>query len=242
MASEPNLDTPAVVSTVLEENETLRTWNGLAQMYSERFFEVTLYHDSYQAFLDRLAINKKSGECLRVLDIGCGPGILGKYLLTHTEQRGLQLQLTGVDAAPNMIDIAQKLFPQCRWLVMDCRKLLHGLISEEERDTLEYEGVAVGFCIPYLTGEECKALLRDCHSLLQKHGSIYVSFVPSDCDKSEYKSSKSGQRVYFHYYEEEQVRNWLGEAGFGDIACIHVDFPRPNDEIEVHSIIIATKL
>lgn len=54
----------------------------------------------------------------RVLDIGCGPGEpIARYLL----ETGCAV--TGVDAAPEMIDIAKSTFPDATWLVSDMRKL-----------------------------------------------------------------------------------------------------------------------
>ena len=53
-----------------------------------------------------------------VLDIGCGPGEpIARYLL----ETGCRV--TGIDAAPEMIDIAARTCPDATWLVSDMRSL-----------------------------------------------------------------------------------------------------------------------
>ncbi|NVJ70808.1 MAG: class I SAM-dependent methyltransferase [Alphaproteobacteria bacterium] len=64
-----------------------------------------------------------------ILDIGCGSGQpVGAYLI----ERGCQL--TGVDAANALIDIARDAFPEHTWITADMRALpplpqFHGLIA-----------------------------------------------------------------------------------------------------------------
>ncbi|MEM7776533.1 MAG: class I SAM-dependent methyltransferase [Pseudomonadota bacterium] len=53
-----------------------------------------------------------------VLDIGCGPG---EPIARHLLERGCAV--TGVDAAPEMIEIAQNRFPSATWAVADMRSM-----------------------------------------------------------------------------------------------------------------------
>ncbi|MBK3659804.1 class I SAM-dependent methyltransferase [Bradyrhizobium diazoefficiens] len=67
-------------------------------------------------WLDRLIAQLPAQP--KVLDIGCGPGEpIARYLL----ETGCTV--TGIDAAPEMIDIAKDTFPGATWLVSDMRSL-----------------------------------------------------------------------------------------------------------------------
>ncbi|WP_349539239.1 class I SAM-dependent methyltransferase [Bradyrhizobium sp. AS23.2] len=67
-------------------------------------------------WLDRFVAQLPSKP--NVLDIGCGPGEpIARYLL---ERGGA---VTGIDAAPEMIEIAKGHFPDATWLVSDMRSL-----------------------------------------------------------------------------------------------------------------------
>lgn len=225
-----------IPSSIDKDEETLKTWNEIAQMYFDRFVEMSLYNPTYDLFLEKLFV-LASGEDkpLRVLDIGCGPGVVGKYALNKCEEKSQSIEFVGIDAAPNMITLAQKHFPQSDWMIMDCRDVLQLVESQKP-----FHGAVIGFCIPYLNEMEVVKLLSDSFALMYEEGILYLSFVAGSPDKSEYKTSKSG-RVYFHYYEEQQIRDMLTATGFHDIVRMEVDFPRPENQIEVHTIFIAQK-
>lgn len=54
----------------------------------------------------------------QVLDLGCGSGEpIARYLIDHGRR------LTGVDAAPGMIDLCRSRFPEAAWIVADMRGL-----------------------------------------------------------------------------------------------------------------------
>ncbi len=57
--------------------ETFQTLNKVAKIYQDKFMNLGLYNDSYDNFLD--LITKANAS---VLEIGCGPGNITKYLLT----------------------------------------------------------------------------------------------------------------------------------------------------------------
>ncbi len=215
------------------EEETISTWNDMAQMYYDRFMDVVCYEVSYDSFLSRLrSIREEDTAAYELLDIGCGPGIIGKYFLSSSLSD--RIHLTGIDAAPNMIDIAAKHFPMYSWLTMDARQI-------NTRLQQTYHGILIGFCIPYLSADEVQALFTNASNLLHSKGILYMSFVPGSPELSGYKSNNKGQRVYFQYHEEETVNQWLEAAGFTNIQRHAIDFPRPNNQTEIHLALIAEK-
>jgi ubiquinone/menaquinone biosynthesis C-methylase UbiE len=55
---------------------TIKTWDKLAEKYQDVFMDLSLYDDSYDAFCALL--QKKDAT---ILELGCGPGNITKYLL-----------------------------------------------------------------------------------------------------------------------------------------------------------------
>jgi trans-aconitate methyltransferase len=79
--------------------ETFETWNKLASLYEERFMELDLYNVSYDFICD--SIEKVNAK---VLEIGCGPGNITRYLLAKRPD----FDIFGIDIAPNMIKKKKK--------------------------------------------------------------------------------------------------------------------------------------
>ena len=57
--------------------ETFETWNKLASRYQEKFMDLDLYNETYDFICDSI-IRPNA----KILDIGCGPGNVTKYLLS----------------------------------------------------------------------------------------------------------------------------------------------------------------
>ncbi len=114
--------------------ETFETWNKLASLYQDKFMDLELYNESYDAFCNSIAKDNA-----KILEIGCGPGNITKYLLSKRPN----YQIYGIDVAPNMIELARENNPTARFDVMDCRN-----ISEINQD---FDGIVCGFCLPYLS-------------------------------------------------------------------------------------------
>eukprot|EP01040_Poterioochromonas_malhamensis_P015542 gene15542-17414_t len=215
-------------------DETLQTWNSMAQQYFDHFTEMTRYNTSYDTFLQILSPILHEDEAT-VLDVGCGPGIIGKYLLENSQKHFPNtLKLTGIDAAPNMITLAQQHFPTVRWEVLDGRRMRPALSDES------FYGIVVGFCIPYLNQEEVPKFFADVYSLLKSQGILYLSFVPGDPSLSDFKTNNKGQRVYFQYHTEDQIKTWLRDSHLEVVERIVVLFPR-QEKTEEHVIYIARK-
>jgi trans-aconitate methyltransferase len=77
---------------------TFDTWNKIASSYQERFMDLDLYNDTYDIFCSLI------GQNAQIFEIGCGPGNITKYILSKRSD----LQIEGIDIAPNMIKLAEK--------------------------------------------------------------------------------------------------------------------------------------
>ncbi len=206
-------------------NETFETWNKVAQLYQDKFMDLELYNESYDKFCKSILKNDAS-----ILEIGCGPGNISKYLLSKRQE----YMIYGIDVAPNMIDLARKNNPTANFDVMDCRNI--------NEITTKYDGIICGFCLPYLSEEDGSKLLLDSYNLLEENGALYLSFVEGNPHDSGFKRGSTGDRTYFYYYELERLKKQLGEIGFGMPMVFKVNYKRNENDVEVHTIVLARRL
>ncbi len=203
-----------------KEKETSETWNNIAKLYQEKFMDLDLYNTTYDYFCAVI-----SNENASVLDIGCGPGNITKYLLSKNPS----YKITGIDYAPNMIELAKQNNPKAKFQVLNSKK-----ISSLKQ---KFDGIICGFCIPYLTPSETQQFISDCSDLLNEKGVLYLSFVEGNSENSEFKTGSNGNRVYFHYYNSDFLESNLSKNNFKILKSFKVDYTSS----EIHTIITAQK-
>lgn len=201
--------------------ETYETWNKIAGLYQEKFMDLNIYNQSYDLFCSH--INKTSAE---VLEIGCGPGNICKYLLRQRPG----LKILGTDFAPDMIALAAKNNPGAEFKVLDARQ-----IKSLDR---KFDAIISGFCLPYLDTAEVQVLLADLKHLLKPEGVLYLSFVPGDPQQSGFQTGSNGSRVYFYYHDQQILLDLLQTNGYRVLNKLTVDYTRQSAK-ETHNIIIA---
>jgi len=201
---------------------TFQTWNKVAKLYQEKFMDLDLYIDTYDAFCDKIP---KRG---RVLEIGCGPGNITKHILNKRSD----LQILATDIAPNMINLAKKNNPAAEFQIMDCREL--------DKLSVQFEAILCGFCLPYLAKEDCVNLIKDSFDSLTRNGIFYLSTIEGDYEKSAFQIGSTGDKAFVYYYNADYLVNQLKKHGFKDVQVIKKSFPR-GEEIEVHLILLARK-
>lgn len=203
--------------------ETFETWNKIATLYQDKFMKLDLYNDTYDYICSSIS---KQGA--KVLEIGCGPGNITKYLLSKRPD----FDIFGIDIAPNMIDLAKKNNPSANFEVMDNREI-YSLKTK-------YDGIISGFCLPYLSDTEAIDFISQAYELLNENGLLYMSFVEGKPEESGYKVGGGG-RVYFHFHILEHLKEQLVTRKFEEIETFKVAFPRSESETEIHTILIARK-
>lgn len=204
--------------------ETFETWNKVASLYQDRFMYLDLYNDTYDYIC-----NSVTKQEAKLLEIGCGPGNITKYLLSQRSD----FDIFGIDISPNMIELAKKNNPTASFAVMDGRQI-------DEIKT-RYDGIICGFCLPYLSPTDSQKLIRDCYSLLHEEGMIYISFVEGNPAKSDFKTASTGDRTFFYHYKLDDLTRELSKNHYEQLRIFTVNFKRSETEIETHKIIIAKK-
>lgn len=207
-----------------KNQETFDTWNKVALLYQDKFMNLDLYNETYDAFCD--AINETGSA---ILDIGCGPGNITKYLLS----KRADFKVLGIDVASKMIDLARKNNPAANFDTMDCRDI--STIQSK------FDGIISGFCLPYLSPAETGKFIADCYQLLNNNGVFYASFVEGNPDESGFKVSATGDRVFFYYHDLPALEKQLYECNFINLKTFKVNYQRSEDEFEMHTILMAKK-
>ncbi|MEN9337243.1 MAG: hypothetical protein RLZZ500_2230 [Bacteroidota bacterium] len=204
--------------------ETFTTWNSVALKYQEKFMDMPYYNASYDLFCEMVAQREA-----RLLEIGCGPGNITKYLLAKRPD----FSLFGIDIAPNMIALAKANNPTADFAVMDCREI-HTLESN-------FDALIAGFCIPYLSPSECATLFASAYQLLAPQGWMYLSFVAGEREQSGFQSGSAG-RVYFHYHPLEQLVEQLQHCQFALKNTLRVKYPTSDTTFDWHTILLVQKI
>lgn len=171
-------------------------FNKQAKVYEEKFMHLDLYNDTYDALCDLLH------DTASVLDVGCGPGNISRYLLS--KRPGLQVH--GIDIAPNMVKLARANNPSGCFEAMDCREI--------SRLARTYNAIVCGFCLPYLSQPETASFLTQAANLLEPGGLLYLSVIEGDHNYSSRQESTDGQTsMTVHYYCESSLLYALEDRG-----------------------------
>ena len=205
-------------------NETFETWNKVAYSYQDQFMNLDLYNETYDFVCN--SINKKNAK---LLEIGCGPGNITKYLLSKRPD----LNIFGIDIAPNMIKLAIKNNPKASFAILDSRKI--------DKINRKYDGIICGFCLPYVSHNDSQKLITDCYNLLNENGIIYISFVEGNPNKSGFQVGSNGDRAYFYYYNLKDLKEQLVKNNFSLFKTFHLVYKRVKNNTETHTILIAKK-
>lgn len=197
-----------------------------AQLYQDKYMDVSLYHDTLDYFSS--ALEKKEAS---ILELACGPGNLTKYLLTQRPD----FKILATDLSPKMLELASANNPTAEFKIMDCRSI----------DQLDksYDGLVCGFCLPYLSKEESLKLIKDASERLNENGVLYISTMEDDYSKSSFKSSSSDgdKKVFTHYHEADYLLKSLEE---NEMTLLHLERKEYGDgkgELVKDLIIIAKK-
>ena len=156
-------------------NASIEQWNKAAGAFSEEQ-EKSEFSDMNKAAVKE-RFTSLSGE--KVLDLGCGYGYYTDYF------RSIGGEVTGVDGAPAMIDIAKEKYPDSAFAVVDITGKL----------PFENDEFDIVFCNQVLMDiDQVESVLEECRRVLKPGGIFYYSIVHPAFYIGEWKlDEKSGR-------------------------------------------------
>lgn len=202
---------------------TIRTWDGVTGRYQKKFMDLELYNDTYNTFCRLIP---QPGA--RIFEIGCGPGNITRYLLA----RRPDFRIDATDAAPNMVQLAQANNPSAHCFVMDARDL-DGVAER-------YDGIMCGFCMPYLSPEDCHRLVQHAAAVLSSGGIAYFSAIEGEEAQSGFEKGSAGQ-MYVYYHTESRMREWTADAGLQVADVQRINYNKGDSASSVHLVLIVCK-
>ena len=133
----------------------------------------------------------------KVLDIGCGPGEpIARYLLDTG------CAVTGIDAAPEMIDIAKGHFSDATWLVSDMRSL---------NLNATYDGLLAWDSFFHLTPEDQRRMFP----IFRRHAAAGAALMfTSGTSLGEAIGTFEGEPLYHASLDATEYRRLLDGNGF----------------------------
>ncbi len=206
----------------------VNVFDSCAQQYQDQFMNIDQYHSGLEAFCAFI-----EGEKPKILDVACGPGNITLYLA----QQIPQANVLATDLAPNMLELAKKNVPDASFKLLDAKNIS----SLNQR----FDGIVLGFVLPYLDKEESLRLIADAYSMLNDGGALYLSTMEDDYSKSNLQSSvtKDGveRTLFMHFHEEEYLADQMKALGFKEIHSEKVVSKDKHGEQVVDMILIGKK-
>lgn len=189
--------------------------------------DVALYESALSEFCAALvSLNP------RVLDLGCGPANLGKYVRTCRPA----IVLSGVDLSEEMILLARRNNPGADYIVGDVRDLRF--------ESCSWDGILLGFVAPYLTSDELNSTICDMSAWLTPGGAVYISIIwsPDLVSGPQSTSSGEGPELQIYYHSPESVTETMERNGFRVTSTTHVADKSLPEKTAPQTIIIGTKI
>jgi SAM-dependent methyltransferase len=181
-----------------DKDEVARSYDRLAGTYTERIYHELDGKPFDRALLDRFA-DQVRGHGV-VLDLGCGPGHVARYL----HQR--DLQVVGIDLSPGMIQTARGRAPGIDFRVGDLRSL-------DLPDASAAGGVAFYSLIHFPPAELDRAL-REIARVLQVGAPLLVAVHRGSQTVHLEELWGIGIRLDFIFFEPQVLGAALRAAGF----------------------------
>lgn len=203
---------------------TIDTWNKIAKVYEEKFMDLKIYNESYDFFCNAFPALNSS-----LLEIGCGPGNITKYII----EKNPSLQILATDVAPNMIRLAKENAPEADFKILDARSL----------DAIKktFDGIMVGFCLPYLSQEDVNQLIKTSSTLLNDNGILYLSTIEGKVEDSGYEEGSTGGKAFVYYHDFLYLKNLLNDNKFEIIYNEKIPYQKTDGSTQQHLIIISQK-
>ena len=201
---------------------TVNAYDKISEIYAYKFMNFELYTKRINEFSEFLNIKDN------VLDLGCGPGNVGKHLTLC----GKDISVTGIDLSEKMIKLAKQNVPNATFHCQDIRT-----INFAEKS---FDAIILSFCIVHLYDDEMVELIEKVSSYLKENGKLYLSFLEGR-KKGFETTSFSKEAIFFNDYLTEEVELILDNNGIEILKITKQDYPEPDGIFTTDVFIFAEK-
>ena len=169
-----------------------------------------------QQWLDKFIANIPANGT--VLDVGCGAAVpISEYCINQG------LTLTGLDASPAMLAMAESRFPEASWIEMDMRAL--------QLET-KFDGILSWDGFFHLNQDEQRQTLELFANHLNPNGTLMLTIGH---ESGEVTGTVAGQPVYHASLAPDEYQTILASLGFKQIEMVFED-----EHCGFHSVLLAT--
>lgn len=179
---------------------TAAGYDLVAAEYAKRIYRELEAKPFDRVFLDRFAKALPAGE---VLDLGCGPGHVGRFL----HDRGVPIR--GLDISDEMVRLARELNPAIEFLQGDMRELPFP-------DKI-FAGVVAFYSIIHLEPGELEPVFTELQRVLRPGGLLALAFHVGNEVRHVDELWGVKTSLDFVFFEPTRVSGALRAAGFEDI-------------------------
>jgi SAM-dependent methyltransferase len=181
----------------MEADAARSSYDAVADTYARKFFNELSSKPFDRELLERFARECPGG---RILDIGCGPGHVGRYLQDHG------CEVTGVDVSPAMVDVARKLNPHMTFEVGDMRNLAH----EDE----SVAGVVAFYSLIHIARADVPGVLGELRRILIPGGKLLIAVHGGNGEITSDEFLGHQTRFEATLFDKDELASLIGDAGF----------------------------
>ena len=204
---------------------SVNTFDRLAETYAGKYLALDTYDAYYRQFCSHVP---RQGAT--VLDAACGPGNVSAFLVRERPD----LQVLGIDLAPNMVRLAQAHVPSASFLVYDCRHLVDlGRV---------FDGIAYAFGLNYLNQEEAEQFFRSLGKVLTPNGVLYLSAMFGPRERSGLQTSSNGDQIYVHYRPRQEIEHLVQGAGLEIVFSDEIGSPANASKPTIDVVLVAQRI
>jgi SAM-dependent methyltransferase len=198
----------------MEPDAVRSSYDVVAETYAGKFFDELSRKPFDREWLGQFARGCPHG---RVLDIGCGPGHVGRFLTD------LGLDVIGVDLSPAMIDVARRLNPEMTFEVGDMKRLDH--------DDGSVAGVVAFYSLIHIPRAEAPDVLTEFRRALMPGGKLLIAVHGGTGEITSDDFLGHQTRFAATLFEKDELARLIGDAGF----TVDQTAERERYEFETHT-------
>jgi SAM-dependent methyltransferase len=181
----------------MEPGELRSSYDAVAEDYAQKFFDELSRKPFDRELLARFAAACPPG---RLLDVGCGPGHVGRFLADQGRE------VTGIDISPAMIEHARRLNPSMAFEVGDMRHIAH--------DAGGIGGIVAFYSLIHIRRQEVRTVLEEFGRVLGPQGKLLLAVHGGTGELS--NDDFLGHHVRFEatLFEKSELSRIVEDAGF----------------------------